>query len=150
MIFFTLEEKISIIEYYKQKNQKIMKKVKYLGIWMDHSIAYLMGFSENPTEKRTIESKFTHEEREMSMEKGENRMHNKEQQLQAAYYKELGDVIENYEEVVLFGPTDAKVELFNVLKADHHFDNIKIEVKRTDKMSENQQQAYVRDYFINH
>ncbi len=127
-----------------------MTKVKYLGIWMDHSTAYLMGFSGNSTERTTIESKFTHQEKELSMAKGENRMHNKEQHFQADYYKELGDAIGHYEEVVIFGPTDAKVELFNVLRANHQFDNIKIDVKKSDKMTENQQVAYVRDYFVIH
>ncbi|WP_435353059.1 hypothetical protein [Emticicia sp. SJ17W-69] len=127
-----------------------MTKVKYLGIWMDHSTAYLMGFSTNPIETKIIKSNFSHEEKELSMTKGENRMHNKEQQQQAAYYKELGEAIINYEEVVLFGPTDAKVELLNILKANHHFDKIKIEVKQTDKMTENQQHAFVREYFSKH
>lgn len=124
-----------------------MTKAKYLGIWMDHSIAYIMGFSSNPIETKTIKSKFTHEEREISMVKGENRMHYKEQQLQAEFYKELGETIINYDEVVLFGPTTAKVELLNVLKEDHHFDKIKIEVTQTDKMTENQQHAFVKEYF---
>ena len=127
-----------------------MEKAKYLGIWMDHSIAYLMGFSTNPIATKIIKSKFTHEEKELSMTKGENRMHNKEQQQQGEYYKELGEVILNYEEVVLFGPTDAKVELLNILKENHHFDKIKIEVKQTDKMTENQQHAFVREYFSKH
>ena len=74
-------------------------------------------------------------------------MHNKEQHQQSEYYKNLGDKIINYEEVILFGPTDAKVELFNILKADHRFENIKIVVKPADKMTENQQHAFVRDHF---
>ncbi len=77
-------------------------------------------------------------------------MHNKEQQQQAAYYKELGKVIRNYEEVILFGPTDAKVELLNLLKEDHLFAAIKIEVAQTDKMTENQQHAFVKAHFSPH
>ena len=41
-------------------------------------------------------------------------MHNKEQHEQSDYYKKLGETIKNYTEVLLFGPTDAKVELFIV------------------------------------
>ena len=51
---------------------------------------------------------------------------------------------------MLFGPTDAKTELFNLLKADHHFDKINIETKHADKMTENQQHAFVREYFFKH
>jgi len=49
--------------------------------------------------------------------------------------------------VFLFGPTDAKVELFNILEADHRFAKIKIEVKHADKMTENQQHAFVKKFF---
>ena len=101
-----------------------MIKAKYLGIWMDHSTANLMDFSTNPMETKVIKSNFTHEEKELSMTKGENRMHNKEQQFQGGFYKELGEYILHYEEVLLFGPTDAKVELLNILKADHLLQSI--------------------------
>ncbi|HWZ23248.1 MAG TPA: hypothetical protein VNW06_11375 [Cytophagaceae bacterium] len=124
-----------------------MKTGKYIGIWMDHSIANVMEFTANPIETRTIESKFTHEVKEESLKKSESLMHNKEQHQQSEYYKKLGDIIKNYSGVILFGPTDAKVELFNILKADHHFEKIKIEMKQADKMTENQQHAFVREYF---
>ena len=120
---------------------------KKLGIWMDHQNAHLMEFTTDPIETKTIDSKFTHEVKELSLHQGENRMHNKEQHQQADYYKMLGEAIKNYENVVLFGPTDAKTELFNILTADQHFSKIKIKVKQADKMTENQQHAFVKDYF---
>ncbi len=124
-----------------------MTTALYLGICMDHSSAHLMEFSPDTIETKTIASQFTHQEKGESLNKGERLMHNKEQHQQAAYYKKLGEVIKNYSGVILFGPTDAKVELFNILKADHHFANIKIEVKQTNKMTENQQHAFVKEYF---
>ncbi|MBC8046048.1 MAG: hypothetical protein H7Y00_04585 [Fimbriimonadaceae bacterium] len=124
-----------------------MTKAKNLGIWMDHSSAHIMEFTMDPIESKTIESKFTHEVKEHSLGKGENLMHNKEQHQQSEYYKKLGEVIKNYDEVILFGPTSAKAELFNILKEDHLFAKIKIEIKQTDRMTENQQHAFVRDYF---
>ncbi len=75
-------------------------------------------------------------------------MHNKEQQLQNGYYLQLGQIIRNYKSVVLFGPTEAKTELFNLLRADHRFGGVKIEVQPADKMTENQQHAFVKAYFI--
>jgi hypothetical protein len=127
-----------------------MAKAEKLGIWMDHTLANLIEFTFDPIETKVLESKFTHEVKEQALHKGENRMHNKEQHGQADYYKRLGDVVKNYKEVVLFGPTDAKIELLNSLIKDHHFDNVKIEVKQTDKMTENQQHAFVKDYFAKH
>src|SRR4051812_28067427 len=124
-----------------------MTTEKRLGIWMDHSTAHLMEFSTEKIEKKIIESEFTHEAKEHSLSKSENVMHNKEQHQQAEYYKKLGQTIRNYEEVILFGPTSAKVELLNILKTDHLFANIKIEVQQADKMTENQQYAFVKEYF---
>lgn len=124
-----------------------MEQAKNLGIWMDHSSANLMEFTADPITTRTIESKFTHQVKEHSLSKSEKLMHNAEQHQQAEYYKKIGDAIRNCEEVILFGPTDAKVELYNILKDDHRFEKTKMRVEQTDKMTENQQHAFVRNYF---
>ena len=124
-----------------------MITVKNLGIWMDHSTAHLMELTVDNIETKTLESKFTHVEKEMSLGKSEHLMHNKEQHQHSEYYKKLGEVIRNYEEVLLFGPTEAKSELLNILKADHRFAKIKIGVEQADKMTENQEHAFVREYF---
>jgi len=124
-----------------------MSTAKKLGIWMDHQSAHLTEFTTDPLETKTISSKFTHAVKELSLHQGENGMHSKEQHEQAEYYKTLGEIIKHYESVLLFGPTDAKAELFNILKADHLFSKIKIEVKQADKMTEDQQHAFVKEYF---
>lgn len=116
---------------------------------MDHSSAHLTEFSTEPT-TTVVESLFTKQEKEETNNKSEHLMHNKEQHQQSAYYKKLGDRIKNYHEVVLFGPTDAKKELHNLLKADHHFANIKIDVKRTNKMTEGEQHTFVHKHFSKH
>ena len=121
---------------------------KKLGIWMDHSSAHLMEFSSGPIETTSIVSEFTHEDKEHTLlVKGESMMHKKQQHRQSEYYKKLGEAIIEYDDVVLFGPSDAKVELFNVLKTDHRFAKIRMEIRNTDKMTENQQHAFVKEYF---
>ena len=125
-----------------------MKTQKDLGIWMDHSMACLLDAKSDPMTTKTISSSFTHHEKHRIANKGEGHMHNDEQQKQHAYYKEIGEAIRNYDRVVLFGPTKAKEELFNLLKKDHSFEKIKIEVKHSDKMTENQQHAFVKQYFL--
>lgn len=114
---------------------------------MDHSDAYLIEFENAAGGSKTIEPHFARQEKDDSPDKGEKVMHNKEQQQQSVYFKHLGDVIKKYEQVILFDPTAAKTELFNILQKDHLFDKIKIETRQTDKMSENQQHAFVRAYF---
>ncbi|MGB8358269.1 MAG: hypothetical protein WCD55_06595 [Bacteroidales bacterium] len=124
-----------------------MKKIKQLGIWMDHSNAYLMELTDDTIVTNVVESKFEQQDNVYDKKRHEKSYHNKEQQQQADFYKKLRDFIRNYQEVVLFGPTDAKAELLNQLKGDHLFDKIKIEVQQSDQMNEDQRQAFVIEYF---
>ena len=125
-----------------------LPKAKNLGIWMDHANAHLTEFTTDPITINIISNKFAHREKERSLGKNEGGMHNKEQQ-QSDYYKKLGDVIINFSDVVLFGPTSAKSELMNILRADHQFEHIRLDTKESDKMTQNKQHAFVRDYFSN-
>jgi hypothetical protein len=124
-----------------------MEKVKRLGIWMDHSIAYLIDLKNDKVVQNIVVSEFTHEDKIAGLMKNEKLMHVKEQHLQSGYYKKLRDIIRNYQEVVLFGPTSAKTELLNLLKDNHLFEDIKFEVKNADKMSENQMRKFVIESF---
>jgi len=124
-----------------------MTTAKKLGIWIDHSSAHLTEFTTGPGETKIIESDFTHQDKEQTLARSEHVMHNKEHHQQAEYYKKIGGFIENYDDVILFGPTDAKAELFNILRADHRFAAIKIEMKQTDKMTEEQQHTFVKEHF---
>jgi hypothetical protein len=123
-----------------------MKIEKRVGIWMDHANAHVIEFAP---EMKTlhVHSAFTQTVKEDSLGKSEHIMHNKEHHQHLDYYKRLGEIIKNYDSVLLFGPTDAKKELHNLLIDDAQFAQIKIAVKSSDKMTENQEFAYVRDYF---
>lgn len=124
-----------------------MMNQKKLGIWMDNSSAHVMEYDNGTLSSKILASHFTHGEKEKSLAKNENLMHNKEQHQQADYYKRLGAIIRDYSEVVIFGPTNAKQELVNKLKEDQHFEKVKIEVEQADKMTENQRMAFVKDHF---
>lgn len=124
-----------------------MKNHKKLGIWMDHASAHLMEFSPDPIATKTITSKFTPAVRELIIRKGEDHLHRKEQQQQSDYYGQIGEAIKGYDEVLLFGPTDAKVELYHALLADQQLKHVTIKMEQTGKMTENQQHAFVKNYF---
>jgi hypothetical protein len=124
-----------------------MKDIKQLGIWMDHSNAFLLEIVNDTIETNSVVSELSDPEAEFNFYKGEKLIHKKEQHLQLSYYKKVGEIIKKYQEVVLFGPTDAKNELLNLLKTDHLFENIKIEVINSGKMTESQMQTFVREYF---
>lgn len=123
-----------------------METQKQLGIWMDHSSANLIDLNSKK-KSHSIISKFTFDTKEEALNRSEKGMHNKSQQLQEAYYKDIADQILNYNQVLLFGPTNANVELNNYLNKDSHFKDINVVVQSADKMTDNQQVAFVKNHF---
>lgn len=124
-----------------------MKTKKRVGIWMDYSSARVMEYSIDDYQVTVVESKFSKPVNQTGMLHSENLLHNKEKQSDKAYFKELIEIIKDYDEIILFGPTDAKTELFNLIKSDHRYDKLKIETKSANKMSDNQMHAFIKDYF---
>jgi stalled ribosome rescue protein Dom34 len=125
-----------------------MKTQKKVGIWMDHLNANLIDLKATDG-NRTITSKFNYDVQDEAIRKSENGMHNKRQQLTEDYYKEIADVILMYNHVLLFGPTNAKTELYNYIMEDLRFKDIKFTVEPADKMTDNQKDAFVKKYFEN-
>ncbi|SEG38165.1 hypothetical protein SAMN05421847_2129 [Halpernia humi] len=123
-----------------------METTKNLGIWMDHSIANLIDLNAKK-KSHSINSEFTFETKEVALVDSEKTMHNKRQQMHEEFYKKIADEILEYNHVLLFGPTNAKTELHNFLNEDLHFKDIKIDIEAGDKMTENQQVAFVRGHF---
>ena len=124
-----------------------MTASKKLGIWMDHSFAHLMEFTSKHFEIETIESKLTNQQKNISLAEYESLIKSKEKKQLSDYYKKIGETIKNYKRVILFGPSNAKVELFDFLSEDERFLKIKFEIKNTDKMTANQQHTFVKEYF---
>ena len=124
-----------------------MKTAKQLGIWMDHSNAHLMELSNETIVTNTLESTPAFPEQIQNLRMDESLMHNKEQNQRKDFFKNLCDVIKNYDDVLLFGPTDAKTDLFNILKENRQFEKIKIYIKSADNMTANQEEAFVKEYF---
>jgi len=124
-----------------------MKTTKQLGVWMDYSTAYVMELKGDSISTTVVESEFTWEEKQHSFFKNEGKMHNKERQLHTNYYKKIADLAKGFDEVVLFGPSDAKTELFNLLTEDPEFKKVKLSVETAHKLSENQREAFLKNHF---
>ena len=90
---------------------------------------------------------FTFDTKEEALSRSESLMHNKRQQMQEAYYEKIGAEILKYKNVLLFGPTDAKIELHNYLNKDLHFKDIIFDLESTDKISDNEKVAFVKNHF---
>lgn len=124
-----------------------MQQKKQLGIWLDHSNAYIIEFGSNLDDVKSLDSDFSAQDRAETARRSENEMHNKEQQKHNTFYKNLMKIIKDFDEVLLFGPTEAKNELHNLIKENHHFNDIVVAVKTTDKMTSKAQHDFVTNYF---
>lgn len=113
---------------------------------MDHSTAHLIDVNAEKKD-HSINSKFNFDKREEALSLSEKLMHKKEQQMHEAFYEQIGNEILKYTHVLLFGPTHAKTELFNYLTKNSHFKDIQIDVEAADKMSDNEQVAFVKKHF---
>jgi hypothetical protein len=125
-----------------------MKTIKQLGIYIDYTNAFLMELINKMIVSRNIEFENNNEieiYKDISIIPVIDK--EKHHHLRSAYYLELCDIIKNYNQVVLFGPNDAKNELFNLLEFDHNFDSIKIYNENTANLTEIQMHDYVKMYF---
>lgn len=113
---------------------------------MDHSSANVFT-PETKKKEASITSDFTFQMKEEALSRSEKTMHNKENQLHEAYYKEIGEKLVNFDHVLLFGPTNAKTELHNYLMKDLHFKDIQFDVESSDDMTDNEKVAYVKAHF---
>lgn len=135
---------------------------KQIGVWLDHAKAHLIGHHEGSAFLvETVESPYERIKREEGqgsdqtrftanpyhISNNENRKHHTAQNELNEYYKILEMKLTDYEEILLFGPTNAKEQLYNRLRDNKAFARKTITVQSSDKMTENQLLAYVREFF---
>lgn len=120
---------------------------RQMGIWMDHSIAFLMAVENEKIVETIVELEVSKLEADYDSGKNEKLEYNKGQQFQSNFYKKIIDSIKNYQNVILFGPTDAKNELLNLLKGEHQFEKINIKIQDSDKMTALKMHDFVITYF---
>ena len=124
-----------------------MKAKKRIGIWMDYTSAQIYENASGEYLLTTLESNFVMPVKQDVKLHSESLLHNKENQTDQAYFKDLIELIKGYDEVLLFGPTKAKTALYNRIKADPKFNKIYIETHDADKMTSKQILAYIKDFF---
>jgi hypothetical protein len=78
----------------------------------------------------------------------EKTLHNRRENEEQSYFEEILENVNSADEVVIFGPGEAKDHLVNAIKAHpSHFSADLMAVLTADKMTENQQVAYVKTFF---
>ncbi|CAM2830490.1 hypothetical protein [Flavobacterium frigoris] len=119
---------------------------KKMGIWMDYSIPYLTGFTSNSFEIIKAESTSFESTKLYPIKTLAALLEKRDRLLQTYYYK-IASKIKNYDRIIIFGPTNAKTELFDVLSEDDRFLKTKIEITNTDQMNPAEQHQFIKNYF---
>ncbi len=123
---------------------------KFIAVYMDHFSANIMRFVNENIQTEIVVTEFNHHSKVEALHRSESIMHNKEQQLQLNYYNSIRSKLKESNNILLFGSTTAKMELLNILRNDIHFKAVIIVTSTTDKMSDNQQHAFIRRYMKTH
>ena len=139
-----------------------METVKKIGVFMDHTKAVLIryengaaGFLETVLSEYggkdryegegSDETRFTSDPYHMS--NNEFKKHRIEENDLHDYYKRLASYLEGYDELLLFGPGEAKKQFKNFVEQQHAFKNKMMHVASSDKLTDNQLLEFVREYF---
>jgi hypothetical protein len=124
-----------------------MKENKQLAILVNDTNALLMELYNHMIVSRNIV--FKKKEKDTDGKEGhfeQQEIHVKHKR-KFEFYKEIGDIVSHYQEVVIFGPTETKFELFKLLEANKHLNKVKIECIDTLKMSDTQMHNFVLEYY---
>ena len=119
-----------------------------LGIWIDYSFANLFEFSLIGEPSTSLISKLVRKEEEPNTLANRNELHYAKKNLQNAFYEQLLEKIIAYDRVVLFGDSEAKIDFFQLLSSNRHYDRIIVELKHVDSLTEFQQQEFVSAFFL--
>ncbi|MBL7922733.1 MAG: hypothetical protein JNL88_00900 [Bacteroidia bacterium] len=132
---------------------------KQIGVWMDHAQAHFIHPATEgekvTTESSDLEShlRFHGEGADGTLLGGfrstnnEHHKHQREQEVMHRYFQSLQEKLMDYDEIFLFGPGTARVELHHLMKDNARFSDKRISLESADKMSENQMKAKVREHF---
>ncbi|WP_373497044.1 hypothetical protein [Aquiflexum sp.] len=137
---------------------------KHVGVWIDHSKAQLIGYNEGNVEIiETIDSPYESIKRidgevndmtrfSPNPEHASNNEHKKNNITQNElneYFKMMEGKLNRFDDILLFGPGTAKEQLRNRLKENKSYNGKWLSVQSSNKLTDNQLLAYVRDFYKN-
>lgn len=140
------------------------KSFKQVGVWIDHSKAHFVGYKNGRAELiETVDSPFESMKRfegetddktrfttnPLHASNNEYRKNNITQNELNEYFKLMEGKLTNFEDILLFGPGTVKEQLRNKLRDNKTFGGKWLAVQPSDKLTDNQLLAFVRDFFDN-
>jgi hypothetical protein len=123
-----------------------MKTNNKLGIWMNHSEARLIPYLIEDKSVSTIRCQNACANRRVFKNNSDCAVKTIRRQ-QQEFYVEIMSTIRGYDEVLLFGPTNAKLELFDLISDYPPADNFKVSVQSAARMTDNELHSYVKNHF---
>lgn len=119
-----------------------MKTHKVLGIWMNYSSAFLTDLTNDSKAAKNNLTDSMPQENESKKVCENNIITKGLGQDQSEYFQKVSDVIDGYQEVLIFGDSGAKREFSEILAINYLFKNIKIEFLESHKITESQLMAF--------
>jgi stalled ribosome rescue protein Dom34 len=122
-----------------------MQKEKKIAIWLDHTKARLVSYPVTKIGQVISKQQIDQD----NICRAEKRLNHKLQELQRSFYKKIENAIKDFSEVLLCGPTDAKIEFYHLLlnQSSHRFRRYRI--INAGKMTNSQLIAFVKRSFEN-
>jgi hypothetical protein len=128
-----------------------METKRKLGIWMCNSQMHLMEYNnEKSIDLQNIPCIDSNEVNTASPIIEFSEVQKAEIFKKQEDFKKLAQNIAAYDEIILFGPVDAKQEFRTYLETNPMDKKPLIEIKQTENMTEAQQLAFVQYHFLHH
>lgn len=121
---------------------KDIKTHNVLGIWMNYSSAFLTDLTNDSKSAKDKLIVSMPQENETTKVCKNNMITKELGEEQSKFFQKVSDVMDGYQEVLIFGDSGAKREFSKVLALDYLFKNIKIEFRESHKITESQLMAF--------
>jgi hypothetical protein len=116
---------------------------KKVGLWIDHQKAIVVTMLEKGEDIKEIRSEV---EKDLEIFADDRRQSSFSEHLNV-YYDAVIDYVGDADFILIFGAGEAKDELRKHFRKDKHLSDRIVDVLTTDKMTDNQIAAKVREYF---
>ncbi|MFI5204182.1 MAG: hypothetical protein ACHQF2_06775 [Flavobacteriales bacterium] len=131
-----------------------------IGVWMDYSHAVFIDPYDSTPTFETVTALHSASQRiagekssKTSFQPGqrsnnEYKVHQKENSDEKHYFKVMVDRLKQFDEIFVFGPTEAPHTLFLEMQKIQEFRKKKLSWEKADKMTDNQLLARVKKHFF--
>lgn len=119
------------------------KDKTHAGLWIDGKQGLIIG--QDGTDDFSVLTKVDLTESQSGG--SEHAMNNGKKTEQGKYFKELTQHLVSYDEILIFGPGQSQEQLQHHLQNDVQFNNKKITIDSSERLTDPQMIAKVRDFF---